>query len=86
MNIKIAATNPVFPDFPIGQNVTFNIFPVGDGMYQLMHGEIKYIFEPKKTFIVNENSILIEGFITDNTNVGQMAFEFYSNENSEKSA
>jgi hypothetical protein len=35
---------------------------------------------------MNENSILIEGFITDNTNVGQMAFEFYSNENSEKLA
>lgn len=86
MKIKIAAINEVFPTFNLGEDVNFSISYVGDGMHQLMHGDIKYIFEPKKTIIMNEGSILIEGFITDNSNVGQMAFEFYSQDLSEKSS
>ena len=86
MKIKIAAINEVFPSFNLGEDVNFSISYVGDGMHQLMHGGTKYIFEPKKTIIMNEDSILIEGFITDNSSVGQMAFEFYSKDFDEKSS
>jgi len=77
MKIKIAATNPVFENFSLGQEVSFSISVLEDGMHQILHEGIKYIFEPKNTLIINEKSILIEGFITDNKNVGIMAFEFF---------
>jgi hypothetical protein len=74
MKLKTAAQNEVFP-WEMGQELAAEITHLEDRMHQIMVGDVKYVFEIGKFIFIDNNKILLEGFLTDGQNTGRMAFE-----------
>lgn len=72
--LKLIGENTIFP-WKLGDYLNLKeISFLEEKMHRLIVDGTMYIMEINK-FGVNNNSIFIEGFLTDNTNVGIIAFE-----------
>ncbi len=75
MKITIIGISDSFPHFKIGQEINASIRYVGDKMHELMIDETKHIMEINKTVVVDNKTLQIEAFITDNKNVGRIGLQ-----------
>jgi hypothetical protein len=78
MKIKVAASNPVFPQFVSGEEVIMSIKYDDDNFHIITHTDKSYVFEIKKTIILSKDKICVSGFLLDEEkgDFGLMAFEF----------
>lgn len=76
MKIKIIGISESFPHFSLGQEINASIKNLEDRIHEIMIEDKKHIIEISKTIFVNNTTIVIEGFISDNVNVGKIGLEF----------
>lgn len=73
----VGISDGTFEGFSLTQSYDVDIKHLEDKMHEIyfLPSETKYIMEITKAIFPNKNTLLIEGFITDNKNVGKMALE-----------
>lgn len=76
MKIKIAASSEAFPHFECGSEIEAKISFLEDKMHELIVGDKKYILEVVEFKFINNQTILISCFITDNESVGRISLAF----------
>lgn len=76
MKIKIIGLSEGLSHFSLGQQISASIKHLENNMHELMINDQKHIMEISKTIFSNNTTLFIEGFITDNTNVGKIGIEF----------
>lgn len=75
MKTKIIGISEGLSHFSLGQEINASIKHLECNMHELMIDEKKHIIEITKTIFSNNTTLIIEGFITDNTNVGKVGIE-----------
>jgi hypothetical protein len=75
MKTKIIGISEGLSHFSLGQEINASIKYLENNMHELMIDEKKHIIEITKTIFSNNTTLIIEGFITDNTNVGKVGIE-----------
>ncbi len=81
MKIITVGANHLFPEFPLGEKVDFELSQVSSGasIHILTFKEVEYLFEIKKAVFINKKEFLITGFIVDDRKekrLGEISFVF----------
>lgn len=76
MKAKIIGISESFTNFSLGQEIEVSIKFLEDRMHELIIDGKKHIVEITKTIFTNNNTVVIESFISDNVNVGKIGIEF----------
>ena len=75
----LSSSDPyVCPELSVGTELEGSIRYVGDSMHELTLNGKKYIMEIHETIFTDEKTILISGYVTDNSGVGKFGFEVFS--------
>lgn len=78
MKAKIIGISENFKHFSLAQIVDISINFLGEdskNLHEVMIDGVKHIFEINKTYFFESKVVIVEGFITDNKNVGKISFE-----------
>lgn len=83
MKTTTVGANYLFPEFPLGKEVDFELSQVASGVpiHILTFEKVEYLFEIKETVFISKNEFLITGFIIDDRatrRLGQISFLFLS--------
>ena len=78
MKIKAIGKTSNLEDFDLAEDLEIEFSHTVENQYEFTHKNNKYFFELKNCSILNNNSIIIDGFITNNECVGKIVFEFSS--------
>jgi hypothetical protein len=76
MKSTIVGTSTIFPDFSIGDYVEVLIKHGIGNIHDITINNVKGLIEITKTIFIDSNSILIEGFLNQDNNLGKIALKF----------
>lgn len=76
MKIKIAASNEAFPHLECGSEIEGNISFLEENLHEFIINGKKHIVQIQDFKFINNQTVLISCFITDNENFGKIAFAF----------
>lgn len=75
MKAKIIGISDGLSWFSLNQEIKISIKNLENKIHQMIIDEKKYIIEITKTIFVNNSTIVIECFISDNIDSGKIGFE-----------
>jgi hypothetical protein len=76
---KVIGVNDAFKDLQGEQDDEFILINISDSVHNLTFKGKEYLFDIKGCIFTKKETILLTGFLSDNTNqVGKIAFELFN--------
>jgi hypothetical protein len=78
-NCRIIGTNDAFKDLQGQEDKEFVLVNIADSVHEFIFRDQKYLFDIKGTIFTKENTIILTGFLSDDTQqVGKIAIELFN--------
>lgn len=76
---KVIGTNDAFKALQSEQDEEFNLINIADSVHNFTFKGVDYLFDIKGSIFTKENTIILTGFLSDNTKqVGKIAIELFN--------
>jgi hypothetical protein len=78
-NCRVIGTNDAFKNLQGQSDEDFILTNVADSVHEFVFQEQKYLFDIKGSIFTKENTIILTGFLSDDTQqVGKIAIELFN--------
>ncbi|MEN9513241.1 MAG: hypothetical protein RJB16_1001 [Bacteroidota bacterium] len=78
-NCKVIGTNDAFKNLQSQSDENFTLVNLADSVHEFIFQDQKYLFDIKGVIFTKENTIILTGFLSDDTQqVGKIAIELFN--------